>query len=341
MFSSKSIVVTGGAGYVGSVLVDRLVNEKFNVKVIDSLVFGNDGISHLIDNNSIEFFNVDIRETNKIGEIIENSDCLIHLAAIVGEPLCKKIPNAAKQINEFATKNLVKLSKKNQVKQFIFASTCSNYGSSLEIVNETSPVQPLSLYSECKVNSEKFILEQNSQNFSTSILRFATAHGLSSRMRFDLLVQEFIRDALIDKKISIFGEDFWRPLIHVTDMVDACLKIINNDFEKTSGQIFNVGSDKENYTKKQLAEIILEYLPETQIEIVKSKVDPRNYKVSFEKIQNSLKFNTQRTVRDSVIEILDQIKSGNIDPRDSEFSNMSKMTEKIKPLTNYQFDENL
>ena len=160
-------------------------------------------------------------------------------------------------------------------------------------------------------------------------------------MRFDLLVQEFIRDALIDKKISIFGEDFWRPLIHVTDMVDACLKIINNDFEKTSGQIFNVGSDKENYTKKQLAEIILEYLPETQIEIVKSKVDPRNYKVSFEKIQNSLKFNTQRTVRDSVIEILDQIKSGNIDPRDSEFSNMSKMTEKIKPLTNYQFDENL
>ena len=158
MSSSKSIVVTGGAGYVGSVLVDKLVNEKFNVKVIDSLVFGNDGISHFIDNNSIEFFNVDIRETNKIGEIIENSDCLIHLAAIVGEPLCKKIPNAAKQINEIATKNLVKLSKKYKVKQFIFASTCSNYGSSLEIVNETSPVQPLSLYSECKVNSEKFIL---------------------------------------------------------------------------------------------------------------------------------------------------------------------------------------
>tara|TARA_Y100000590_G_scaffold221572_1_gene250761 strand:- start:3980 stop:5005 length:1026 start_codon:yes stop_codon:yes gene_type:complete len=341
MSSSKSIVVTGGAGYVGSVLVDRLVNEKFNVKVIDSLVFGNDGISHLIDNNSIEFFNVDIRETKKISEIIENSDCLIHLAAIVGEPLCKKIPDAAKQINEFATKNLVKLSKKHQVKQFIFASTCSNYGSSLEIVNETSPVQPLSLYSECKVNSEKFILEQNSQNFSTSILRFATAHGLSPRMRFDLLVQEFIRDALIDKKISIFGADFWRPLIHVSDMVDACLKIINNNSEKTYGQIFNVGSDKENYTKKQLAEIILEYLPETQIEIVKSKVDPRNYKVSFEKIQNSLKFNTQRTVRDSVIEILDQIKSGGIDPRDSEFSNMSKMTEKIGTLNNYQFDENL
>ena len=130
MSSSKSIVVTGGAGYVGSVLVDRLVNEKFNVKVIDSLVFGNDGISHLIDNNSIEFFNVDIRETKKVSEIIKNSDCLIHLAAIVGEPLCKKIPDAAKQINEIATKNLVQLSKKHQVKQFIFASTCSNYGSS-------------------------------------------------------------------------------------------------------------------------------------------------------------------------------------------------------------------
>jgi nucleoside-diphosphate-sugar epimerase len=341
MTLSKSIVVTGGAGYVGSVLVNRLVKEKFNVKVIDSLVFGNDGISHLIDDNQIEFFNVDIRETEKIRDIIQNADCVIHLAAIVGEPLCKKIPDAAKQINEIATKNIVSLSKRHNVKKFIFASTCSNYGSSLETVDETSPVHPLSLYSECKVNSEKFILEKNSQNFSTCILRFGTAHGLSPRMRFDLLVQEFLRDALIDKKISIFGEDFWRPLIHVDDMVNACLKIINARDDTISGQIFNVGSNKENYTKKQLAEIILEFVPNTQIEILKSKTDPRNYKVSFEKIKNSLDFSAKKSVADSVAEILREIKSGNIDPRDSEFSNMSKLTEKIESLNNYQFDENL
>ena len=240
MSSSKSVVITGGAGYVGSVLTKQLVQDNFNVKVIDSLVYGNDGISQLIENNSIEFFNLDIRHTEKIPEIIAGADCVIHLAAIVGEPLCKKIPNTAKQINETATMNLVNLCKKHNVKRFIFASTCSNYGSSLETVDESSPVNPLSLYSECKVNSEKFVLENNNNDFSTCVLRFATAHGLSPRMRFDLLVQEFLRDALIDKKISIFGKDFWRPLIHVEDMANACLKIVNSDSNKISGQIFNV-----------------------------------------------------------------------------------------------------
>ena len=341
MRSLNSILITGGAGYVGSVLVRKLVSLGYDVKVIDSLVFGNDGISSLINEKKIEFFNLDIRETEKISSIIQNIDCVIHLAAIVGEPLCKKIPDAAKQINEFATKNLVNICKNKKVKRFIFASTCSNYGSSQNVVNESSPVMPLSLYSECKVNSEKFILDQNSDIFETCVLRFATAHGLSPRMRFDLLVQEFIRDAIVDKKISIFGADFWRPLIHVEDMADACISVIDASSQLISGQIYNVGNDKENYTKIKLAEIIKEFITDVEIEIIKSKKDPRNYKVSFEKIKNSLNFESKYTVRDSVIEILNDIQSGKIDPRDSEFSNMSKLTEKINALHNYNFDENL
>ena len=337
----NSILITGGAGYVGSVLVKKLVSLGYNVKVIDSLVFGNDGISSLINEKKIEFFNLDIRDTEKISSIIKNIDCVIHLAAIVGEPLCKKIPDAAKQINEFATKNLVNICKNQNVKRFIFASTCSNYGSSEDIVNESSTVMPLSLYSECKVNSEKFILDKNNDVFETCILRFATAHGLSPRMRFDLLVQEFIRDAIVDKKISIFGADFWRPLVHVEDMADACISAINAPSKLISGQIYNVGDDKENYTKINLAEIIKEFITDVEIEIIKSKKDPRNYKVSFEKIENSLNFEPKYTVRDSVIEILNDIQSGKIDPRDSEFSNMSKLTEKINALHNYNFDENL
>jgi len=341
MSSLNSVLITGGSGYVGSVLANNLVKENYDVKVVDSLVYGNDGISKLIDDKKIKFFNLDIRETKNLTNIINDVDCVIHLAAIVGEPLCKKIPDAAKQINEFATKNFVNICKKNDVKRFIFASTCSNYGSSLNLVDELSPVKPLSLYSECKVNSEKYIINENNNKFNTCILRFATAHGLSPRMRFDLLVQEFLRDALIDKKISIFGEDFWRPLIHVNDMADACISVLNAPSNLVSGQIFNVGSSKENYTKKQLAKIIQKYVPEAQIEIVKSKTDPRNYKVSFEKIKKILNFEPKRTVEDSVIEILEKIHNGSIDPRDSEFSNMSKLTEKIRPLTNYQFDENL
>ena len=341
MRSLNSILITGGAGYVGSVLVRKLVSLGYDVKVIDSLVFGNDGISSLINDKKIEFFNLDIRETEKISSIIQNIDYVIHLAAIVGEPLCKKIPDAAKQINEFATKNLVNICKNKKVKRFIFASTCSNYGSSQNVVNESSPVMPLSLYSECKVNSEKFILDQNNDIFETCVLRFATAHGLSSRMRFDLLVQEFMRDAIVDKKISIFGADFWRPLVHVEDMADACISAIDASSQLISGQIYNVGNDKENYTKIKLAEIIKEFITDVEIEIIKSKKDPRNYKVSFEKIENSLNFEPKYTVRDSVIEILNDIQSGKIDPRDSEFSNMSKLTEKINALHNYNFDENL
>ena len=341
MSSLNSILITGGAGYVGSVLVKKLVNLNYDVRVIDSLVFGNDGISSLINDGKIQFFNLDIRETEKISSVIQDVDCVVHLAAIVGEPLCKKIPDAAKQINEFATKNLINICKNNNVNRFIFASTCSNYGSSENIVNESSPVMPLSLYSECKVNSEKFILEKNDENFDTCILRFATAHGLSPRMRFDLLVQEFIRDAIVDKKISIFGADFWRPLVHVKDMADACISAINAQSELISGQIYNVGHDNENYTKIKLAEIIKEFITDVEIEIIESKKDPRNYKVSFEKIKNSLNFKPKFSVRDSVIEILENIESGKIDPRDSEFSNMSKLTEKINSLDSYNFDEKL
>ena len=337
----NSILITGGAGYVGSVLTKKLVEKNYKVKVIDSLVFGDDGISQMISDEKLEFLNADIRETEKIKNILKNIDCVIHLAAIVGEPLCKKIPVAAKQINEFATKNLLLLSKNQNVKRFIFASTCSNYGSSKEMVDESSPVQPLSLYSECKVNSENFIINHNTVDFQTCILRFATAHGLSPRMRFDLLVQEFIHDAIIDKKISIFGKDFWRPLIHVDDMADACISVLNASSELISGQIFNVGSNEENYTKKQLAEIIQNYIKDTKIDYITSKTDPRNYKVSFEKIKNILNFQPQKCVETSVIEILNEIKSNNLNPQDSEFSNMSKQTEQIKPIDTYHFDENL
>ena len=339
--TNRSILITGGAGYVGSVLTKKLVNQNFNVHVLDSLIFGKDGISDLITKGSIKLSNFDIRDTDELQNSLNDIDCVVHLAAIVGEPLCKKIPTAARQINEFATKNLINLCKSSGVKRFIFASTCSNYGSSSEIVNEDSPLQPLSLYSECKVNSEKFILNKNSEKFETCVLRFATAHGLSPRMRFDLLLQEFLRDALVENKITIFGQDFWRPLVHVQDMTDACISTINGTTQQIAGQVYNVGGNNENYTKISLAKIIQKFLPSTEIEIIDSKTDPRNYKVSFEKIKNNLNFSTKNTVEDSVKEILAKVNSGNLDPKDSEFSNISKLTENVKPFENYNFDESL
>jgi len=329
MSKFSNILVTGGAGYIGSVLTRKLVESKYNVKVLDSLIFGQDGISDLVSNESVKLFSDDIRNEKILTYALKDVDCVIHLAAIVGEPLCNRIPRAAKQINELATKKIVDLCKKMDVQRLVFASTCSNYGSALETVNEDAPLESLSLYSETKVKSESTILNSEDRNFEPCVLRFATAYGLSPRMRFDLLLQEFIRDALIDKKISIFGPNHWRPLVHVDDIASACIIAIENS-KYISGEVYNVGDNRENYTKKDLAEMIQKHIPSSTIEIIESKQDPRNYKVSFDKIKNKLNFNISKTAENGIDEILNKIKSGELDPMDSQFSNLSKAVECVE-----------
>ena len=329
MSKFSNILVTGGAGYIGSVLTRKLVSSKYNVKVLDSLIFGQDGISDLVSNMSVKLFSDDIRNEKILTDVLKDVDCVIHLAAIVGEPLCSKIPEIAKQINELATKQIVDSCKKAGVQRLIFASTCSNYGSALETVNEDTPLESLSLYSETKVKSELNVLNSQDKNFEPCVLRFATAYGLSPRMRFDLLLQEFIRDALIDKKISIFGPNHWRPLVHVDDIASACIMAIENS-SNISGEVYNVGDNEQNYTKKSLAELVQKHIPSSTIEITESKQDLRSYKVSFDKIKNNLNFKISKTVEDGISEILNQINNHTLDPQDSQFSNLSKAVERIE-----------
>lgn len=325
-----SVLITGGAGYIGSVLTKKLVENRYRVRVLDSAIYGLSGISQFLDNNDIELILGDVRNEETLKKSVKDIDCIIHLAAIVGEPLCNKIPEAARQINEFATKNLVSVSKKEGVRRFVFASTCSNYGSSETPVDENSQLQSLSLYSETKVKSESFVLASKDHSFEPMVLRFATAFGLSPRMRFDLLLQEFIRDAVVNKKIAVFGPNYWRPLVHVDDISNACMKAISSSTEKISGQVYNVGGNDQNYTKLDLAKIIQNFIPDITIEIQDLKKDPRNYRVSFDKIAHNLQFKITKTVKDGVSEILEKIKNDMLDPRESEFSNMSKLTEKVQ-----------
>ena len=325
----SNILVIGGAGYIGSVLTRKLVLSKYNVKVLDSLIFGRAGISDLVSNNSVNLFVGDIRNKKIVSDVLKEVDCVVHLAAIVGDPLCSKIPKAAKQINELATKQIVDSCKKSGVQRFIFASTCSNYGSSLGTVNEDTPLESLSLYSETKVKSESYVLDSKEENFEPCVLRFATAYGISPRMRFDLLVQEFIRDALIDKKISIFGPNHWRPLVHVDDIASACIAAIENS-SNISGEVYNVGDNKQNYTKNGLAELVQKHIPSSTIEITESKQDLRSYKVSFDKIRNNLNFRVLKTVEDGILEILNQINNGTLNPQNSQFSNLSKAIERVE-----------
>ena len=330
MTKFTSVLVTGGAGYIGSVLTRKLVDLKYDVRVLDSLIFGNDGISDLISTNSIELIEGDIRNEKTIERAIKDIDCVIHLAAIVGEPLCNIIPEAARQINEIATRKLVNISKKKGIKRFIYSSTCSNYGSASDVVNELTPVNSLSLYSETKVHSESFVLQSKSSNFEPCVLRFATAFGLSPRMRFDLLLQEFIHDAIVDNKILVFGPNYWRPLVHVDDISNSCILALEKSAELISGEIYNVGDSEENYTKIKLAELVQKYMPSAEIKIQESKKDPRNYRVSFDKIKNKLDFKITKTVPDGIQEIVYKIKKGKLNPRETEFYNLSKSTEKVK-----------
>ena len=326
----KKVLVTGGAGYIGSVLTSTLVKKGYSVRVIDSLIYGNDGISKLLDENVIQLIEGDIRDENLLENSLEGIDCVFHLAAIVGDPLCNRIPEAARQINEFATTKLIKACKKKDVRRLIFSSTCSNYGSSAEIVNETTPLHHLSLYSDTKIKSESLILSSKKDNFEPCVLRFATAFGYSPRMRFDLLLHELIRDAIVDKKIVIFGPNYWRPFVHTQDIANACIKAIESSTDQVSGEVYNVGGNNENYKKIQVAQLVKEKIPTTSIEIQELKKDPRNYRVSFDKIKDKLQFKVEKTVSDGIKEIVEKINNEDLDPRTSEFSNMSKMTEKVQ-----------
>jgi len=331
MNSISSVLVTGGAGYVGSRLITDLVNSDYKVRSLDAMFFNPDQDSEFFKNNSVEFVNGDIRNNELLESCLDGIDCVVHLGAITG-PLCDKSPAATRQINELATKKLVELCLKKDVKRLFFASTCSNYGSNLSIVNEQTPVNSLSLYSETKVNLESLILSSNNSNLATCVLRFSTVFGISPIMRFDLLLQELILNAIIHKKIQVFGPNFWRPLIHVNDASNACIKCIESSSELISGEIYNVGSNNQNFTKLDLAKLVQEYYPGIDIEVQEFKKDPRNYKVSFDKIQQKLGFITKNSVRDGVAEIVDGINNNTLIYKNSDFLTRAKLAEKIPVL---------
>ena len=328
MNAISSILVTGGAGYVGSTLVNDLVKSGYKVRSLDAMFFEPNQENKFFRNDSVEFVVGDIRNNELMEKCLDGIDCVIHLAAITG-PLCDKSPNSTRQINEHATKDFVKLCKEKGVKRFFFASTCSNYGSNLSVVNEETPVNSLSLYSETKVELESFIKNLNSSEFATCILRFSTVFGISPIMRFDLLVQELILNAIVHKKIIVFGPNFWRPLIDVRDVSRACIECIRCVIGDISGEIYNVGANNQNFTKLELAKIVQEFFPEIEIEIQEFKKDPRNYKVSFDKIQERLDFKTKYTIRDGISDMINAINNGEMYQK-SDFQTRAKLAEKIK-----------
>jgi len=306
----KNILVTGGAGYVGSGLLRELLSKGYKVTCIDNLMFGGESLLDLWHNKNFKFINCDINNREHLEKIFleNNFYSVIHLAAIVGDPACKLYSNLAIKTNWESSKWLIEKSKDSGVSKFIFASTCSNYGKMDDpkaYVDENSKLAPVSLYAELKVKFEKYILNEMKKidGFSPTCLRFSTVYGLSPRMRFDLTVNEFTKDLSLGKELLIFGEQFWRPYCHVKDFSNAFITVLQAPKEKVSYNVFNVGSTKENYTKQMIVNEIKKVIPNSNIKYVPKNDDPRDYRVNCDKIKKELGFNITMTVPDGILEI--------------------------------------
>lgn len=317
------ILVTGGAGYIGSVLVRRLLKEYHYVRVLDNLMFGGESLLGIYNEPNFQFIRGDIGDRKVLEHTLNNIECLIHLAALVGHPLCYSHPQKAKQINYEATCLLLEQAVARGVKRFIFASTCSNYGisDSAALAQEDSLLKPLSIYAETKVNAEEYILSfPKKKGFTSCILRLATVFGLSPRMRFDLLINELVKDALIKKKITIQNPYAWRPFLHIQDAAVAFINCLEIQSKQVSGEVFNVGCG--NYRKKEITEIIKRHIPGITVEILEDKQDKRNYKVSFEKIKQAIGFKSKFTLEQGIQEIKEVIQKGIvITPQSSKYTN--------------------
>jgi len=322
----KKILVTGGAGYIGSVLVRQLLEKGYNVRVIDSLKWGGESLYEVMTNENFEFFKGDIRNTEDIKVALKGVNSVIHLAAIVGDPACSKFSDEAKQTNWDASINLFEECEKTDIERFVFASTCSNYGKMKEsdnFVKEDSELNPVSLYAELKVKFENYLLNEkiNSKICSTA-LRFSTVYGFSSRMRFDLTVNEFTRNMVIENFQEIWGEQFWRPYAHVDDLCRASILVLESQKDKVKSQVFGVGDTKENYQKGMIIREINK-LVDGEIKYVAKNEDPRDYRVDFSKIKDELGFSISKTVPDGIREIKKIVESEIIsDCYSSKFKNI-------------------
>jgi nucleoside-diphosphate-sugar epimerase len=326
MIPIKKILVTGGAGYIGSVLVRLLLKHNYKVRVLDSLLFGGESIVELLNDINFEFVKGDVRDEQVLKIALKNVDAVANLAAIVGDPSCAKQPELAREINFEAAKTMYNIANMLGVNRFIFASTCSNYGKMEDpdtFVDENSKLAPVSLYAETKVATENFLLNQPKENrCKPTCLRFSTVYGLSPRMRFDLTVNEFTKELALGRELMIFGEQFWRPYSHVVDLSRSVLAVIEARGKKVDFNVFNVGNTNENYTKKMLVEEIVRQLPGSKVKYIQRNDDPRDYKVSFKKINEILGFETSRTVPEEITQIIKVVKEGFFkNPDDDKFRN--------------------
>lgn len=321
------VLVTGGAGYVGSLLTAVLLGAGHEVRVLDALMFGGQSLLGYFAYPNFRFQKADASVAD-LNDLLEGVSTVYHLAAIVGFPACQQVGEAvAYRYNTEATQHVFEACERTNVERFVFASTYSNYGSSLhgDLVVEESPLLPQSLYARTKIAAEEWLLEKGRTSRCAPVVpRFATLFGISPRMRFDLMVNQFVLEALRNQRLVIYEGDYFRSFMHVRDAVDALLLMMEAPLGIMRNQIFNVGTEGGNYSKQQIVELVKKHVPGVSVEQkdLSFTQDMRDVRLSFEKVRNTLGFAPKRTVEGGIVEVLGALKSGLIpDPTASRYRN--------------------
>jgi nucleoside-diphosphate-sugar epimerase len=299
----RPTLVTGGVGYLGVPVVDELSAAGRTVRVLDVLLHdGQPGLVAALETGGVEVSDPAVRR-----RALDGIEEVVHLAAIVGDPACARDPELAEGVNVEGTRALVADARAAGVRRFVFASTCSNYGRLADPtvpIDEDGELAPVSLYARQKVAIERDLLDKAQAPLEVACLRLATLYGVAPRMRFDLTVNEFTRDLWSDRRLEVFGEQFWRPYVHVRDAGRAMRLVLDAPAEEVAGKVFNVGRSGENYRKLDLVEMIRSQTDRGTVSFVHRSEDPRDYKVSFDRIARVLGFRTEMTVADGVAEII-------------------------------------
>jgi nucleoside-diphosphate-sugar epimerase len=329
--SDRHVVITGGAGYIGSLLTSELLRANYRVTLLDSLLFGGESLIPFLHHPNFHFVKADVTEPRALKDSLRDGwrrpDAIVHLAAIVGFPACQAVGRqVAWRYNVEATKSVFGQAVDLGVERFVFSSTYSNYGLSPDgkPVTEETPLHPQSLYAETKAASEEFLLSQSKSACAPLIFRFATLYGISPRTRFDLIVNQFVLEAFTKRQLIIYQRGYSRSFVHIRDVVRGVIMGLEAKREKVCGEVFNLGTDDGNFSKDDIVRLVLKRIPETVVEYKDLTFggDMRDITVSFAKIKDVLGFETALDVDDGIRELLFALKARIIrNPYDEKYRN--------------------
>lgn len=304
----KKVLITGGAGYIGSELVRILLDEGYNIVVLDLFIYGSESLSDLT--KKITLIKGDVRDEDVVRKAMTDVDKVVHLAELVGDPVCATCPRLAESINFDGACQVARMAKEEGVKKFVYMSSCSVYGLSNgdTILTEESPLNPVSLYAELKIRVEKYLESITDADFRPTILRLATVYGLSHRPRFDLVVNVLTARGVVEKEFIITSGDAWRPFVYVADVAYVISAILSASDEKVGGNIFNVGHESQNHTISEIGGIVKSVIPDINVVyFTEEEGDKRSYKVNFERLRGAIGFVPSQDVKGAVVELKNYI----------------------------------